>query len=56
MDVYLYHLNKNIDNNINEYSKDNTSFQVYDNCEEILDIFGDFSKEKNIFKNLQEKE
>ena len=48
-------INKNIDNNINEYCKDNISFQVYDNCEEILDIFGDFSKEKNIFKNTARK-
>ena len=47
--------NNNFDNNINEYKENNSSFQIYNNCEEILNIFGDFSKEKNIFKNTARK-
>jgi len=52
-------INNNIDNNtnnnINEYRENNSSFQIYNNCEEILNKFGDFSKIKNIFKNTARK-
>ena len=41
--------NNNFDNNINEYKENNSSFQISNNCEEILNIFGDFSKEKKYF-------
>ena len=45
----------NTNNNINEYNENNSSFQIYNSCEEILNKFGDFSKEKNIFKNTARK-
>ena len=49
-------INNNFDKKIiNEYNQNNSSFQIYNNCEEILNIFGDFSKEKNIFKNTARK-
>jgi len=48
-------INNNTNNNINEYKEKNSSFQIYNSCEEILNIFGDFSKEKNIFKNTARK-
>ena len=49
-------INNNFDKIIiNEYNQNNSSFQIYNNCEEILNIFGDFSKEKNIFKNTARK-
>jgi hypothetical protein len=47
-------INRNIDN-INKNNENNSSFQIYDNCEEILNKFGDFSLEKNIFKNTARK-
>jgi RNA-dependent RNA polymerase len=44
-------------NFINEETivKSNNSFQLYNNCEEIINKFGDFSQEKNIFKNTSRK-
>ena len=60
-EIYMNKKNINkINNNfdkiiINEYNQNNSSFQIYNNCEEILNIFGDFSKEKNIFKNTARK-
>ena len=48
-------LENNTNNNINEYNENNSSFQIYNSCEEILNKFGDFSKEKNIFKNTARK-
>ena len=61
MEIYKKQNNINkINNNfgniiINEYNGNNSSFQIYNSCEEILNKFGDFSKEKNIFKNTSRK-
>jgi len=56
-EIYMNQNNINKINKIiiNEYNQNNSSFQIYNNCEEILNIFGDFSKEKNIFKNTARK-
>ena len=48
-------MNNNNNNNINENNGNTCSFQIYNSCEEILNKFGDFSKEKNIFKNTARK-
>ena len=48
-------INNNFDNKYNEEDKNNYSFQIYNNSEEILNKFGNFSKEKNIFKNTARK-
>ena len=50
--IFENKINFNIINDENEiYS----SIQKYKNCQEILDIFGDFSKEKNKYKNTARK-
>ena len=60
-EIYMNQNNINrINNNsgtiiINESNQNNSSFQIYNNCEEILNKLGDFSKEKNIFKNTARK-
>ena len=56
-------LNDDKDNEINSillkdkinYKKKFYSLQLFINCEEIINIFGDFSKEDNIFKNTSRK-
>ena len=42
-------------NRINDENKIYSSIQLYKDCQEILNIFGDFSKEKNKFKNTARK-
>ena len=53
----LNELKFNIKYNINEKIEEikSSSFQLYNNCEEIINKFGDFSKEINIFKNTARK-
>ena len=53
-DKFIMKKLKNNNNYIIEKSNFST-FQLYKNCEEIIDIFGEFSKEKNIFKNTARK-
>ena len=43
---------KSINNDIQIVS---SSYQFYNNCEEVIDEFGNFSKEQNIFKNTSRK-
>jgi len=59
-EIEIYKNQNKINNNfdmiiINKDKGSNSSFQIYNNCEEILNVFGDFSKEKNIFKNTARK-
>ncbi len=51
----IKHINNHYNINSLDDGDDDASYQLYQNCDEIIDKFGDFSKELNIFKNTSRK-